>query len=144
MIATTLRAWLTSLVILLVAAAGLFAVSATSRTTSLTQMAVAAAVLSALAAVAGLVVTPPEQRLARRRVLWGGAVPLGCGLGTAVVVGLDAGVWPGIVAGLPWLLGTALAGVIGGRLPDLRVLRLGAVMRQLRDRNRGVPDLDRR
>lgn len=144
MIATTLRAWLTSLVILLVAAGGLFAVSATSTTTSLPRMAVAAGVLSALAAVAGLVVTPPEQRLARHRVLWGGAVPLACGLGTAVVVGLDAGGVPGIVAGLPWLLGAALAGLVGGRLPDLRVLRLGALLRQLRDRTRSVPDPDRR
>ena len=59
MIKTTAVAWLTSLAALLVASAGLFAVSATSTTTSTTRMAVAAGVLSALAAVGGLVVTDP-------------------------------------------------------------------------------------
>jgi len=143
-IRTTLTAWLASLVTLLVAAAGLFAVSATSTTTSTTQMALAAGVLGALAAVAGLVVTPAADRVLGRRVLWGGAVPLACGAGTAALVAAATGWDQGLLAGLPWPLGAAVVCAAGARLPDLRVLGGGAALRRWRERPRRLPDLGRR
>lgn len=144
MMRTTLRAWATSLVALLVASAGLFAVSAASTTTSVARMAVAAAVLSALATAAALLVTDPDERSVGRRVLWGGAVPLVVGLATVLVVAAAAGLGAALLAGLPWVLGTALICTVGGRLPDLRGLGGRSLVRRFRERSRGLPDLDRR
>jgi hypothetical protein len=144
MIKTTAVAWLTSLAALLVASAGLFAVSATSTTTSTTRMAVAAGVLSALAAVGGLVVTDPWERTVPFRVLWGGTVPLACGVGTAMLVGTRAGASGALLAGLPWLVGAAVVCAFGALLPDLRLTTARVGLRRLRERARWLPDSDER
>lgn len=140
-IRTLIRAWSASLVTLLVAAAGLFAVSATSTTTSTARMAVAAVVLSALSSLAGLLVTDVAARTPGRRVLWGGTVPIAWALGTAVLVGTTEDVVPALLAGLPWLVGAAPMCLLGARLPALRGTGMIAALRRLRGSSNSVfPD----
>lgn len=123
MIGTALRCWLFSLVALLVASAGLSAVSAGSPVTSLVQLGTAAGVLSVFAAVCGLLLTDRDDRTLPRNLLLGGMVPLVVGTVTAVLAGSSAGPTAGFYALLPWLAGVLAAGLLGPWLPTLRLRR---------------------
>jgi hypothetical protein len=117
---TTLRAWGTSLLALVVAGAGLFALASSSTTTSLLRMAVAAGVLSVFVSAAGVLVTPAEGRTRLRCLAWAG-LPLVVGAATAFLVAGDAGPVGALEALLPWLVGPVAAAFLGSRLPALRL-----------------------
>ena len=117
---TTLRAWGTSLLALVVAGAGLFALASSSTTTSLLRMAVAAGVLSLFVSAAGVLVTPADARTRLRCLAWGG-LPLVVGAATAVLVASDAGAGGALAALVPWLVGPVAAAFLGFRLPSLRL-----------------------
>lgn len=117
---TTVRAWVVSLLALVVAGAGLFALASSSTTTSLLRMGVAAAVLGVFVSVAGVLVTPTEARTWLRCLVWG-ALPLVVGAGTALLVADQAGASAALVALLPWLAGPVVGTFLGPRLPALRL-----------------------
>ena len=119
-----LRAWGFSLVALLGGCAGLASVSSGAASTSMTRLTVAATVLSVYAAVAGLLVTPREERTRLLSLLWGGLVPLVIGIGTALLAGSAGGLVTGLRALLPWLAGVLVAGLAGPVLPSFRLPRL--------------------
>jgi uncharacterized membrane protein YfcA len=129
-IRTALRAWAFSIAALLVACAGLATLTASSSSTSLVRLAVAASVLSVFAATVALLMTKRSERTRLRCLVWGGAVPLAVGCGTAVLAGSAGGFGYGIVALLPWLVGLPAAVLLGRWLPALR-------LPSLRSRNRG-------
>ena len=124
MIGTALRAWGFSIVALLVACAGLATLTASSSNTSLLRLAVAASVLSVFAATMALVMTERSARTRFRCLVWGGAVPLAVGLGTALLAGSAGGFGSGVLALLPWLAGGLAAVALGPWVPTLRLPRL--------------------
>ena len=121
MIGIALRAWGFSLVALLVACAGLAAVSASASSMSTVRLSIAAAVLSVFAALVALLITPRDERTRLRSLLWGGLVPLVVGSGRACWPGRPAGSYAGVLALLPWLVGVLAAGLLGPVLPSVRL-----------------------
>ncbi len=115
----SLTCWGLSLVTLATAAGGLSALTAGSTSTSLPRMAGAAAVLSLISAVGGLLLAPHAERTRGRCVVWGGAVSVLIGLGTAILVAGAAGPLAALWATLPWLAGPLLAWSAGPWLPAL-------------------------
>lgn len=124
MIRTTLRVWSLSSLALIAASAGMSAVTASSSTISLVRMAIAAAVLSIYTAFIALLLTDPTQRSRLRCLIWGGAVPVAVGIGTAALAGSSSDLIGGLIALLPWLSGALAAWGLGPYLPVLRLPRL--------------------
>jgi len=113
------RAWLTAVVAVALAGAGVTSLAAGSAVTSLTRMAVAAGVLGAYTAAVALLVTPRSERTWRRCLWWGGLVPVLIAVVTVVLVGGQSGLASGVVFGLPWLLGAVPVCLAGRWLPAL-------------------------
>jgi hypothetical protein len=127
-----LRACGSSLVVLLVGGAGLFAMSASSTSVSLVRMGLAAGVLALLSSLAGLLLVPRDRWSAVGRGAWGALVPVLVGLGTGLFVGLAGGLAEAVVAALPWLVGGLLGAVLNPFVSDLAWVGL----RVRRDRRR--------
>jgi hypothetical protein len=121
---TALRAWGFSLVALVVACAGLATLTASSSSTSLVRLGIAASVLSTYTATMALLMTKRSERTRLRSLVWGGAVPLTVGIGTALLAGSAGGFAAGLLALLPWLAGVLAAALLGPWLPTLRLLSL--------------------
>ena len=119
MIRTALRAWGFSAAALLAACAGLATITASTSSTSLVRLGLAASVLSVFAAAVALLMTNRSERTRLRSLVWGGAVPLAVGIGTALVAGSAGGFGYGILALLPWLVGLPAAVLLGRWLPTL-------------------------
>ena len=119
MTSIAVRAWLTAVVAVALAGAGVTSLAAGSAVTSLTRMAVAAGVLGAYTAAVALLVTPRSERTWRRCLWWGGLVPVVIAVVTVVLVGGQSGWARGPVFGLPWLLGAVPVCLAGRWLPAL-------------------------
>lgn len=119
MTSIAVRAWLTAVVAVALAGAGVTSLAAGSAVTSLTRMAVAAGVLGAYTAAVALLVTPRSERTWRRCLWWGGLVPVVIAVVTSVLVGGQSGLAAGAVFGLPWLLGAVPVCLAGRWLPAL-------------------------
>ena len=119
MTSIAVRAWLTAVVAVALAGAGVTSLAAGSAVTSLTRMAVAAGVLGAYTAAVALLVTPRSERTWRRCLWWGGLVPVVIAVVTVVLVGGQSGLGAGVVFGLPWLLGAVPVCLAGRWLPAL-------------------------
>jgi hypothetical protein len=116
---TAWRAWGFSAIALLVACAGLAALTASSSSTSLVRLGVAACVLSVFAAAVALIMTRRSERTRFRCLVWGGAIPLAVGIATAVLAGSAGGFGYGLFALLPWLVGVLASVPLGRWLPAL-------------------------
>ena len=119
MTSIAVRAWLTAIVALGLAGAGVTSLAAGSAVTSLTRMAVAAGVLAAYTAAVGLLVTPRAERTWRRCLWWGGLVPSVVAMLTAALVAVESGAGQGLLLALPWLLGALPVCLAGRWLPAL-------------------------
>jgi hypothetical protein len=121
LVRTAVRTWFLSLVALVAAGAGMAVLTTNGPTTSLTRMGFAAAVLSIYAAAIGLLTTRRSERTRLRCLVWGGGVPTLVGVGTGILVATVAGLTAGLLAALPWLVGTVFAWAAGPYLPGLRL-----------------------
>ena len=130
----SLVCWGLSLITLVAAAGGLSALTAGSTSTSLPRMAGAAAVLSLVSGFSGLLLAPRAQRSRGRCLLWGGAVSVLVGLGTALLVAGAAGPLAALWAALPWLAGPLLVWSAGPWLPAMRLPSLSSLRRTSRGR----------
>lgn len=117
--AVAIRAWLVAIVALALAGAGITSLAAGSTVTSLSRMAVAGGVLAAYTATVALLVTPRAERTLARCLWWGGLVPGVVAVVTTVLVTSQAGFAPGVVSGLPWLVGAVPVCALGRHLPAL-------------------------
>ncbi len=123
MIRNLLLGWGAGLGSLIIAGAGMSATLSGSATTDPLRLSFAAVVLGGYAALVGVIVTERTDRTWLRCLVWGGGVPIMIGWLTTIVVTVDAGIAPGLLAGVPWLAGPALVALIGRRLPGFHPYR---------------------